>query len=118
MMSEVLTQLPKSAFDIGDPVVLGQNTHQEDESVRLVINCASRAFESYEIRIGEQQFEPRTSNGMELPLIIERTQESIPTHVGRGVYTLEQGIQWEEGTKKPDCGGKEQRKRQRMLDWT
>lgn len=55
---------------------------------------------------------PRT----ELPLILKRKQDTIPTYMRRGTYSLKHGIEVEGETRRVDPRGEETSKRQRVIE--
>ncbi|KAJ3539608.1 hypothetical protein NM208_g5417 [Fusarium decemcellulare] len=86
MVSKELTQLPRSLFSIADPTILPQG---DRSSVRVVFNRTNRAFEPYEVYVGRPENSCGPSN-IELPLVLMRQEETIPTYVGSGSYSFEE----------------------------
>ncbi|KAF5006337.1 hypothetical protein FDECE_7265 [Fusarium decemcellulare] len=116
MVSQELTQLPRSLFSIADPTILPQG---DRSSVRVVVNRTNRAFEPYEVYVGRPENSCGPAN-IELPLVLMRQEETIPTYVGSGSYSFEEGMQFVGGKRRldwqPDRAG--DWKRRRYCDWT
>ncbi|KAI8628018.1 hypothetical protein F5Y19DRAFT_439227 [Xylariaceae sp. FL1651] len=89
MLSQAITQLPEWAANIADPTVI-RGAGRDRGVVQIVVNRANRAFESYRIHAAAD----KDDITMELPLVLEREQNTIPTFVGYGSYSPEGGIEF------------------------
>ncbi|KAF5645963.1 NACHT domain protein [Fusarium tjaetaba] len=87
MVRQEISKLPKSLFNIADPTIIPQ----ERNVVQVVVNRASRVFEPYEFHIGQTNT-ASVSSSAGLPLVLERQEETIPTYIGTGSYSLENGM--------------------------
>lgn len=89
MVCQEITKLPKSLYNIADPTIIPQ----ERNVVQVVVNRSSRVFEPYEVHIGQRNSADGASSA-QLPLVIERQEETIPTYIGTGSYSLEGGMRF------------------------
>ncbi|KAF5608591.1 NACHT domain protein [Fusarium subglutinans] len=90
MVRQEITKLPKSLFNIADPTIIPQ----ERNMVQVVVNRASCVFEPYEVHIGQKN-SAKGSSSAKLPLVLERQEETIPTYIGTGSYSLENGMRFQ-----------------------
>ncbi|KAF5672846.1 hypothetical protein FCIRC_8280 [Fusarium circinatum] len=87
MVRQEITKLPRGLFNIAEPTIIPQ----ERNVVQVVVNRSSRVFEPYEVHIGLTDSAEGSSNA-QLPLVLERQEETIPTYTGTGSYSLENAI--------------------------
>ena len=90
MASQTITRLPKWVMDSGKAVVLNDLAGEDNCSITVLVNRAPKSFESHKVGVGQ----PNVPSELQLPLVLERHRETIPTFVGEGHYSTVNGLEF------------------------